>query len=67
MNTAITAQRVTAYYVTDADGNHWTDENGYGWFAKDIARAHARALGGMYYNGNKISVKEVVTGYEAQA
>lgn len=49
----------TGYYVQDADGKGY-QENGHGWFSKAIAREIARELGGMYYDGNRSTVKEVV-------
>ena len=62
MNQPVITLRITGYYVEDADGNRYA-ENGHGWFAKDIARTHARRIGGMYYPGQASTVKEVITGY----
>lgn len=53
----------TAYTVTDGNGNNYA-ENGRIYFAKTIARARARELGGMYDPcTNRTSVKEVVIDY----
>lgn len=60
---AIISQQPTGWYVTAADGSLYTDETGHGWFAKPVAREHARRLGGWYERGNRTTVKEVVTGY----
>lgn len=61
--TAIISRQKTGYYVTDADGHGYQDAAGHGWFSKTVARDHARRLGGMYHNGNRTTIKEVVTGY----
>jgi len=60
---AIVKQQKTGYYVQDADGKGYQDAEGHGWFSKAVARDIARELGGMYYDGNKTTVKQVVTGY----
>jgi hypothetical protein len=63
--TPIIKQQKTGYYVQDGDGRSYSDETGHGWFSKPVAREHARRLGGMYYDGNRTSIKEVVTGYQS--
>ena len=60
---AIVKLQKTGYRVTDADGTTYHDEDGHGWFTKDVARDHARRLGGMYHDGDRYTLKEVVTGY----
>jgi len=61
---AITVQRTTGYYVTTADGLY-ADADGRTWFSKAVAAAICRKLGGWYEQGNRTTVKDVVTGYES--
>lgn len=63
MPTAIVKLQKTGYYVTDADGDPYTDPDGHSWFARDIARDIARRLGGWYEQGSRTTIKEVVTGF----
>jgi hypothetical protein len=60
---AITELRKTGYYVTHGDDSTYRDAGGHMWFSKELARNAARAIGGMYHDGSKTTVKEVVTGY----
>jgi hypothetical protein len=60
-------RQVTGWYVTTADGSPYTDVTGHGWFSKTLARQLARETGGWYEQGNRTTVKEVVTGYETPA
>lgn len=55
--------RKTGYYVTEGNGRGFQDVTGHGWFSKQLAREYAAELGGMYYEGNRTTIKEVVTGY----
>lgn len=63
MDPAIISLQKTGYYVHYADGTSYHDEYGHGWFSKQVARDIARALSGMYFDGNRTSIKEVVIGY----
>ena len=61
--TAIVKLQKTGYYVTYDNGRFdetYTDDAGHMWFSKAIAREIARELGGMYYDGSKTTIKEVV-------
>jgi hypothetical protein len=60
---ATTELRKAGWYVTSADGDIYSDDDGHMWFAKDIALTLARNLEGMYQPGPSSTVKTVVTGY----
>jgi hypothetical protein len=59
----VTRQQKTGYYVTTDDGMY-ADAQGHVWFSKDIARDLAHRLGGWYDQGNRTTIKVVVTGYD---
>ena len=60
---AITRLQKTGYWVTAEDGGSYTDEAGHMWFSKPLARQIARDLRTWYEQGNRTTIKEVVTGY----
>lgn len=64
---AIVKLQKTGYYVTYASGDvdaTYLDAEGHMWFSKAIARQHAMNVRGMYFNGNRSTVKEVVVAYQ---
>jgi len=61
---AIVKQQKTGYYVTCGEFDAtYRDDEGHMWFSKAIAREHAMKVRGMYYDGNRSTIKEVVIGY----
>lgn len=60
---AITRLQKTGYYLTTEDGGSYRDATGHTWFSKALARQLARQTGGMFYDGNHTTIKEVVHGY----
>lgn len=61
--TPIIVQRTTGYYVTTSDGGDFRDAAGKMWFTKPLARMYAAAIGGWYEQGQRGTIKDVVTGY----
>jgi hypothetical protein len=61
---AIIKLQKTGYYVLDANDGTCRDGEGHMWFSKPLARELARKVGGMYFDGSKTTIKEVVTGYQ---
>ena len=64
--TAIIKLQKTGYYVTISDSRYdqtYIDAEGHSWFSKALARQIAKDSGGMYYDGNRSTIKEVVVGY----
>lgn len=62
---AIISRQKAGYYVTWPDSSPYADATGHGWFSKRIALETARRIGGWYEQGNRTTIKDVVTGYEA--
>lgn len=64
---AIVEQRKTGYYVTLPDGSFFADADGHMWFSRSLAAELARERGGWYEQGQRGTIKDVVTGYTKPA
>lgn len=63
--TAIVKLQKTGYYVTYGEFDQsYRDAEGHSWFSKELARQIAREQGGMYFDGNRTTIKEVVVAYQ---